>query len=35
VNGVDAIVTRDVSGFINAEILVVLPEDIDTINGAE
>ncbi|UBF26369.1 PIN domain-containing protein [Kovacikia minuta CCNUW1] len=31
---VDAIVTRDVSGFINAEIPVVLPEDIDTINGA-
>ncbi|GAB4217945.1 MAG: PIN domain-containing protein [Synechococcales cyanobacterium] len=31
---VDAIVTRDVSGFINAEISVVLPEDIDTINGA-
>ncbi len=31
---VDAIVTRDVSGFINAEIPVVLPENIDTINGA-
>ncbi|XPM54783.2 MAG: type II toxin-antitoxin system VapC family toxin [Leptolyngbya sp. IPPAS B-1204] len=34
VHGVDAIVTRDVAGFINAEIPVVLPEDIDTINGA-
>lgn len=31
VHGVDAIVTRDVSGFINAEIPVVLPEDLDTI----
>lgn len=34
-HSVDAIVTRDVSGFINAEIPVVLPEDIDPINGAE
>ncbi|MEA5418219.1 PIN domain-containing protein [Spirulina sp. CCNP1310] len=33
--GLSAIVTRDASGFINAEIPVVLPEDIDTINGAE
>jgi predicted nucleic acid-binding protein len=33
--GVDAIVTRDASGFINAEIPVVLPEEIDTINSAE
>ncbi|MBL1175843.1 type II toxin-antitoxin system VapC family toxin [Pantanalinema sp. GBBB05] len=32
---VDAIVTRDASGFINAEVPVVLPEDLDTINGAE
>jgi len=31
---VDAIATRDVSGFINSEIPVVLPEDIDTINSA-
>lgn len=31
-HNVDAIVTRDASGFINAEIPVVLPEDIDTIN---
>lgn len=35
VYGVDTIVTRDASGFINAEIPVVMPEDIDTINGAE
>jgi predicted nucleic acid-binding protein len=34
VHGVDAVVTRDVSGFKDAEIPVVLPEDIDTINGA-
>ena len=32
---VDAIVTRDVSGFINAEVPVILPEQIDTISGAE
>ncbi len=32
---VDAIVTRDISGFINAEVPVVLPEEIDTINGTE
>lgn len=32
---VDAIVTRDASGFTNAEIPVVLPEDIDTINDGE
>jgi predicted nucleic acid-binding protein len=31
---VNAIVTRDASGFINAEIPVVLPEDIDNINIA-
>lgn len=32
---VDAIVTRDASGFINAEVPVVLPLEIDTINSAE
>lgn len=31
-HSVDAIVTRDASGFINAEIPVVLPEEIDAIN---
>lgn len=30
VHSVDALVTRDASGFINAEIPVVLPQDIDT-----
>jgi predicted nucleic acid-binding protein len=34
-HGVDAIVTRDAAGFINAEIPVVLPDEIDTINSAE
>lgn len=34
-HGVDAIVTRDASGFTNAEIPVVLPEEIDTINSTE
>jgi hypothetical protein len=34
VNNVDAIVTRDVSGFIGAEIAVVLPEELDTISGS-
>ena len=29
---VDAIVTRDASGFINADIPVVLPENLDTID---
>lgn len=29
---VDAIVTRDASGFVNAEIPVVLPDELDTIN---
>ncbi|MDX2272785.1 MAG: PIN domain-containing protein [Cyanobacteriota bacterium] len=33
--GVDAIVTRDTTGFTNSEVPVVLPEDIGTINGAE
>lgn len=32
---VDAIVTRDAAGFVNAEIPLVLPEEIDTINGSE
>jgi predicted nucleic acid-binding protein len=32
VHEVDAIVTRDAAGFANAEIPVVLPEDIDTID---
>jgi predicted nucleic acid-binding protein len=34
-HSVDAIVTRDASGFINTEIPVILPEEIDSINGAE
>lgn len=34
-HGVDAIVTRDASGFINVEIPVILPEEIETINSAE
>lgn len=34
-HNVDAIVTRDTSGFVNVEIPVVLPKDIDTIEGAE
>ncbi|BAY41089.1 hypothetical protein NIES2111_54800 [Nostoc sp. NIES-2111] len=33
VHGVDAIITRDASGFTNAEIPIVLPEDLDTINS--
>lgn len=35
VHRVDAIVTRDKSGFVGAEIPVVLPEELDTINGRE
>lgn len=31
---VDAIVTRDASGFVSAEIPVVLPEDLDPINSS-
>jgi predicted nucleic acid-binding protein len=31
VHRVDAIITRDLSGFINSEIPVILPGDIDTI----
>ena len=32
VHKVDAIVTRDKSGFVNAEIFVVLPEELDAIS---
>ena len=35
VHRVDAIVTRDVAGFANSEIPVVLPEDLDTISNGE
>ncbi|UIE38085.1 type II toxin-antitoxin system VapC family toxin [Leptodesmis sichuanensis] len=35
VYSVDAIVTRDATGFTNSEVPVVLPEEIGTINGAE
>ncbi len=35
VHNLDAIVTRDLSGFVNAEIPVVLPENLDNINGGE
>ena len=35
VHNLDAIVTRDQSGFVNAEIPVVLPENLDTISGGE
>ena len=35
VHNLDAIVTRDLSGFVNAEIPVVLPENLDTISGGE
>ncbi len=35
VHNVDAIVTRDASGFVSAEILVVLPDQLDTISKAE
>ena len=33
VHKVDAVVNRDASGFVNVEIPVVLPEDLDTINS--
>lgn len=33
VHRVDAIITRDVSGFLNSEIPVILPEDINTIRS--
>lgn len=32
VHGVDVIVTRDATGFVSAEIPVVLPEELDTIS---
>jgi predicted nucleic acid-binding protein len=35
VHNVDVIVTRDVSGFVNAEIPVVLPEELDTVSSDE
>jgi predicted nucleic acid-binding protein len=35
VYNVDAIVTRDASGFVNAEIPVVLPDQLDTISNSE
>ena len=35
VHNLDAIVTRDLSGFFNAEIPVVLPENLDNISGDE
>ena len=35
VHNLDAIVTRDLSGFVNAEIPVVLPENLDNISGGE
>ena len=34
-HNLDAIVTRDQSGFVNAEIPVVLPENLDTISDGE
>lgn len=34
-HNVDVIVTRDADGFVNAQIPVVLPEDLDTINREE
>jgi predicted nucleic acid-binding protein len=35
VHNLDVIVTRDVSGFVNAEIPVVLPDELDTIGNGE
>jgi predicted nucleic acid-binding protein len=35
VNHMDAIVTRDASGFVSAKIPVVLPEELDVINNNE
>lgn len=35
VHNIDVIVTRDVSGFVNAKIPVVLPEALDTVSGHE
>ena len=35
VHNVDAIMTRDASGFISAKIPIVLPENLDTVNSDE
>jgi predicted nucleic acid-binding protein len=35
VHNLDAIVTRDLSGFVNTEISVVLPENLDSISSGE
>ena len=35
VHNLDVIVTRDQSGFVNAEMPVVLPENLDSISGGE
>jgi hypothetical protein len=35
VHSVDAIVTRDASGFVGAEIPVVSPEELNTVNNGE
>lgn len=35
VHSVGAIVTRDTSGFVSAEIPVVLPKELDTINSCK
>jgi predicted nucleic acid-binding protein len=35
VNHIDAIVTRDASGFVSAEIPVVLPEELNNISSGE
>ena len=35
VNNLDAIVTRDASGFVNAEIPVVLPDELDSIGSGQ
>lgn len=34
-HNVDAIITRDTSGFVNVEIPVVLPDELDTISPGE
>jgi predicted nucleic acid-binding protein len=34
-HNVDATVTRDASGFVSAEILVVLPDELDTLSRGE
>ncbi len=35
VHNVDAIITRDASGFVSAKIPVILPEEIDSIKNSE